>query len=178
MRNRDTGNDPRIRAGEEPEAFGGLKGLSADAVLSLLKKKLKSVGLTGEPGSTSESGPGRRMSEVLLAFIKPYLHYAENGEMLDGLVTTAVVAWNASLLPEDKREEFLDEAGRAVLAEAGKQAADDLKPIMRDLIERKQRHFPGDERVVVTYELRKVRGRDELVVASARGVSRDSKESD
>ena len=118
------------------------------------------------------------MSEVLLAFIEPHLRHAETEEVLDGLVSTAALAWNASLLPEDKREEFLDEAGQAILAEAGKQAADDFRPIMRDLIRRKQRLFPKDERVVVSYELRKVRGRDKLVVASVRGVSSDSKESD
>lgn len=178
MRNQNTGSDRGIRPGGETEAFKKLKGLPDDAVLNLLKKKLKSVGLTGEPGSASESGPGRKMSEVLLAFIEPYLYLAENREMLDRLVATAAAAWNASLLPEDKREGFLDEAGRIMLAEAGKQSADDFRPIMRDLIARKQRLFSRDERVVVKYELRRVGGRDQLVVGSARGDARDSKESD
>lgn len=178
MRNQNKDSDPGVQADGERAASKKLKDLSADALLSLLKKKLKSVGLTDEPGRTSESGPGRKMSEVLLAFIEPYLHYAETGEKLDRLITTAAVAWNASLLPEDKREEFLDEAGRVVLAEAGKRAADDFRSIMRDLMKRKQRLFPRDERVVVKYELRSARGRDQLVVASAHGVARDSKEHD
>jgi len=178
MRNQNTGSDRGIRPGRETDAFKKLKGLSDDVVLNLLKKKLKSVGLTGEPGSASESGPGRKLSEVLLAFIEPHLRHAETEEVLDGLVSTAALAWNASLLPEDKREEFLDEAGQAILTEAGKQAADDFRPIMRDLIKRKQRLFPKDERVVVSYELRKVHGRDQLVVASVRSVSCDIKESD
>ena len=175
MRNRNAGSDPKIRTGEEPEARKERESRTSDALRKLLKKKFETVGSAAEQETTGESGPGRKMSEVLLAFIEPYLYLAENREMLDRLVATAAAA---SLLPEDKREGFLGEAGRIILAEAGKQAADDFRPIMRDLIARKQRLFSRDERVVVQYELRRVGGRDQLVVASARGDARDSKESD
>jgi len=178
MRNRDAGSDPKIRTGEEPGALKERESRTSDALRKLLKKKFETVGSAAEQETTGESGPGRKMSEVLLAFIEPYLYLAENREMLDRLVATAAAAWNASLLPEDKREGFLDEAGRIMLAEAGKQSADDFRPIMRDLIARKQRLFSRDERVVVKYELRRVGGRDQLVVGSARGDARDSKESD
>jgi hypothetical protein len=178
MRSRNAGSDPKIRAGREPGVLKKREGGSADALLGLLKKKFESVGLTAELGSTSESGSGRKMSEVLLEFIEPYLHYAQTGEILDRLVTTAVLAWNASLLPEEKRAEFLDEAGRAVFAEDGRQAADDFRSAMCDLVKRKQRLFSKDERIVVNYEFRTEHGRDKLVVASVRGASRDSKEPD
>jgi hypothetical protein len=118
------------------------------------------------------------MSEVLLQLIEPYLHYARTGEMLDQLVSTAVLAWNTSLLPEDKRAEFLDEAGPVICGVSDERAVDDFKSAMHELINRKQLLFSEDDRVVVSYEFRTVQGKDQLVVASVRSVSRDSKESD
>jgi len=176
MRNRNAGSDSKIRTGEDPGTLPERESRTSDALRKLLNRKFETVGSAAEQETTGESGPGRKMSEVLLAFVDPYLYLAGNRKMLDRLLATAAAAWNASLLPVDEREGFLDEAGRIILAEAGKQAADDFRPIMRDLIARKQRLFPGDERVVVEYEVRRVGGRDQLVVASARGEARDSKD--
>jgi hypothetical protein len=146
--------------------------------LRVLKRKLESVGAVVEQGTSGESEPGRKMSEVLVAFIEPYLGDAPTRAMKERLVSTAVMAWNASLMPEDERTEFLDEAARAVLAGSGKQAMDEFMSVVRDLIERKQRLFSGDERIVVSYQFRAVRGGTQLAVASARDVSRDTKEPD
>jgi hypothetical protein len=56
-----------------------------------------------------------KMSAVLEAFVEPYLELAdtENGQQV--LFHLAVLAWNASLLPEEKRQAMMDD----VLKEGG-----------------------------------------------------------
>lgn len=44
------------------------------------------------------------MSEVLLEFLAPYRHEAQDDAALERLIALAVVAWNVSLLPESEQE--------------------------------------------------------------------------
>lgn len=149
-------------------------GRAAEEVRRLLQKKLHSVGLDAGRGGNRESGSGRKMSEVLLQLIEPHLRHVRTRELLDQLVSTAVLAWNTSLLPEDKRAEFLDEAGPLICGASDRKAVHEFKSAMHELINRKLRFFSEDERVVVSYEFRTVNGKDKLVVASLRGASGDS----
>ena len=50
------------------------------------------------------------MSEVIMDFIEPYMESADTYEAQDRLISIAVLAWNASLLPEDRAQKVIDEA--------------------------------------------------------------------
>lgn len=45
-----------------------------------------------------------KMSEVLLEFVEPYKQFAQTEEAYRKMLTLAVVAWNASFLPEVERQ--------------------------------------------------------------------------
>src|SRR4051812_46828121 len=57
------------------------------------------------PGSKVVYEPAGRekMSEVLEDFIEPYRDMADGENALRKLLTLALLAWNAALLPEDRR---------------------------------------------------------------------------
>jgi hypothetical protein len=51
--------------------------------------------------------PGQvKMSEVLEAFVEPYIGFADTQEDHRKLLTLAITAWNAALLPEEEQKEL------------------------------------------------------------------------
>jgi hypothetical protein len=118
--------------------------------------------------------PKRKMSEVLLELVEPYRSEADSGEKLEQLIATAVVAWNAGLLPEARRERFLRDAGRDVCGSDRKSGAL-LVAAVRELLDRRQRLFPRDERFIVNYQLTTTHGKDRLEVATLSGAKLDLK---
>jgi hypothetical protein len=109
-----------------------------------------------------ETENGVKMSEVLERFIQPYMYLAETEADMAKLVGLAVVAWNASLMPEKKRSELINGTVGALPREA--QA--DVRQSIADLIERKKRHFAKIRRIVVDYESKETAGEFHLAVAS------------
>ncbi|MBU4224443.1 MAG: hypothetical protein KKC71_01305, partial [Chloroflexi bacterium] len=55
-----------------------------------------------------------KMSEVLLAFIEPYREFATNREAYERPIVTAIVAWNAAVVPKKEREKLLDKASKSI----------------------------------------------------------------
>jgi len=134
--------------------------------LEALKQKLYSDKLFAGQEIVIQPGSGEKMSEVLLAFIEPYRELATTREAYEKLITVAMVAWNAALLPKDKREGFLDEAINPVLSSLGNKAVQDFKAIVNELIKRKEHLFPNNRRFIVSYELSETKNNYHLSVAS------------
>jgi hypothetical protein len=44
-----------------------------------------------------------KMSEILLRFVEPYMELVTTDEALEKLLTVAIVAWNAAMLPPNER---------------------------------------------------------------------------
>jgi hypothetical protein len=63
------------------------------------------------------------------------------------------MAWNAAILQSAERQRLLDEAIKALPASTGNDARQDLKAILDELIERKERYFGGNKRFVLDYRL-------------------------
>ena len=114
----------------------------------------------------------RKLSEVLLELVEPYLPEADSDEKLEQLITTAVIAWNACLLPADERDGLVRKAGREV-GGFDKESTDLFMAALRELIIRKQRLFPTDKRFVVNHRVVTIRGKHSLQVASLPDVNRD-----
>lgn len=134
--------------------------------LEAFKQKLYSDKLFAGQEIVIQPGSGEKMSEVLLAFIEPYQKLAPTREAYEKLITVAMVAWNAALLPKDKREGFLDEEINPVLSSLGHKAVQDFKAIVNELIKRKERLFPNNRRFIVSYELSETKDNYHLSVAS------------
>jgi hypothetical protein len=93
------------------------------------------------------------MSDVLKAFVEPWMEMAETDEALHKLLTFAVAAWNAALLPDHKRKPFIDD-----LASAGGIALADrasFYSIIQEMIDRKQAYFARITRSIISFDVQK-----------------------
>lgn len=89
------------------------------------------------------------MSEVLIEFIKPYLDDADTDEILEKLLSIAIIAWNSSLLPNEEREEIIDKT-ITILSPDLRQ---EMKGILERMIQRKEAHFAHIRRMIMEYHL-------------------------
>jgi transposase len=119
----------------------------------------------------------RKMSEVLLEFIKPYRELAQSDADLQKLIGLGIVAWNVSLLPITEREGALNDLVTdlfrskspikrlsrlirkwlGVEEKADKKAASaeitEFKQIVYEMVEHKLRRFARNRRFIVSYHM-------------------------
>ena len=113
-----------------------------------------------------------KMSEVLMEFIEPYEDMLNSEEDYRKIISTALVAWNAALLPEPERRAMVDQ----IIDEAFSFAADDARLIIDELIRRKERHFAEIKRGMLSYELTMTKdGPHVSVMSTLEGFSRPSR---
>jgi hypothetical protein len=133
--------------------------------LASLKKKLEQGPFRGQK-IVIESGGEEKMSEVLKDFIEPYLEFADTEEAQRKLLTLAVMAWNASFLPEKEQQDMIDRVLDAGIPTANEELKTGLKDIVNMLIARKKVYYSEYTRKIIDFELTD-RGRDyHLSVAS------------
>ena len=94
---------------------------------------------------------GVKMSEVLEDFVAPYMHVTTNMESVKRLYLTGIVAWNLALLPKPERRKELDKLVAALKLD--KQSASDMRAIVTDLIERKDKLFAQHRRNILDIEI-------------------------
>jgi hypothetical protein len=114
-----------------------------------------------------------RMSEVLEAFVEPYLGLAstDNGQRV--LLQIASLAWNAALLPVDERRALLDQAAETSLPGFQGEAREELQDLLANMIARKLAFFDDNKRFILSVELTGGKG-GYLSVASTSASSSDS----
>ena len=105
------------------------------------------------------------MSEVLEAFVEPYVELADTDEALHKLLTVAAAAWNISLLPAGEQKAMVHQMADSQ-SDATRRDKRDLRRMLYDLIERKKAHFADNRRFIVDFHLRDEGGDLQLLVAS------------
>jgi hypothetical protein len=91
------------------------------------------------------------MSEVIIDFIEPYLEYADTYESHKKLITLALVAWNAALLPKDEQKAMLEEVvGSLKLSTSDTEG---MINIIEEMIERMNTYFADYTRTILDYQL-------------------------
>jgi hypothetical protein len=131
--------------------------------LKKLEQKIRKGGFSDQIETLVASPKGvAKMSEVLEEFVAPYLGHTRNHGEREKLFSIAIVAWNLSLMPEDERQQAIDQvlAGQSVLARQ------DTQEILDEMIARKQQYFTDNERLIVDFELQDRRNDWQLSVAS------------
>lgn len=119
------------------------------------------------PGSLVVSNPPGelKMSEILGDFVDPYLAEDPSESDYRGMLRIGVLAWNAAMLPADRRAGFLD--GIAAEEEA---SLDFVAPVMtelvREMIARKLALYPDVRRQIISFELTRTDREYRLSVAS------------
>ncbi|MDH7486646.1 MAG: hypothetical protein QHJ81_10280 [Anaerolineae bacterium] len=104
------------------------------------------------------------MSKVLWRFIEPYREFADTEEALRKLLTLAILAWDAALLPKEERPHMIDKVFQTLPPDEELRIG--LRGIVDELIERKERYFSQYKRSIIDFELQD-RGRDyNLIVVS------------
>jgi len=121
--------------------------------------------LDGKEVIIVESADGVKMSEVLEAFIAPYMEFAETEESFEKLVAIAVIAWNAALLPRRAQTKAIND----LLTSLPPETHADAKSIVRDLIRRKRKYFGKIRRAIIDFEIIDTRDGFHLTVASTPG---------
>lgn len=110
-----------------------------------------------------------KMSEVLKAFVEPYLELADTERALRVLFQVAMVAWNAALLPEEEREALLDETIARGFAQASEDAQAGMRAILGKMVERKLAWFDENRRFIVSVEVKRTGETDHVSVVSTPG---------
>jgi hypothetical protein len=90
-----------------------------------------------------------KMSEVLLDFIQPEWNRCANEDAMQKLLTLGIAAWNAALLPLDKRADFLDDLATSFPADLRSTFLCVIEPLIR----RKEKLFPHIKRPILSYSL-------------------------
>ncbi len=97
-----------------------------------------------------ENPPGEdKMSEILGKFIQSHTRFATDTPSYKRLVETAVVAWNAALLPQDERANMLTEISKNF----DEETREDFYTVVGELIERKERHFAKYTRTIIDVQV-------------------------
>ena len=94
-----------------------------------------------------------KMSEVLKAFVEPYLALADTEDAYRKLLTLAVVAWNASFLTEEEQSEMVDDITSEAMPAATREEREDLRELVSTLVERKGAYFSEYRRRIIDFEL-------------------------
>jgi hypothetical protein len=108
------------------------------------------LGPLGPNVKVIQTPPGKeRMSDVLEEFIEPFIPLVPGPEGFRKLVSVAVIAWNAALLPDDERNALIEKAMDA----ASEDVRDDLEQVLADMIHRKLAFFADNRRTILSYQL-------------------------
>jgi hypothetical protein len=130
-----------------------------------LKAKLEQGPFRGEKLVVAPSGQVK-MSEVLGDFVEPYMDLVDTEQAYRMLLTLAVMAWNASFLPEQERQEMIDRVLEAGIPSGDDELRAGLKGIVNMLIARKKAYFSEHTRDIIDFEVTDTGEGYRLTVAS------------
>jgi hypothetical protein len=131
-------------------------------VAESLRSRLAEHGLPNKVKFIRNARGQVKMSEVLSEFIEPYERMAKTEDAYNRLLSVAVVAWNAALLPDRQRHELIT----TMINAAKTPDADEAKLVIQELISRKDKYFPDIKRFIISYELTMTREGPHISVAS------------
>jgi hypothetical protein len=86
-----------------------------------------------------------KMSQVIEDFAEPLLDQCSRTEQQRGVIGLATIAWNLSLLPEEKLQQELNEK---ILPKLGPK----MGGILASMVRRKQELYPNNQRPILDYE--------------------------
>lgn len=121
---------------------------------------------------TVEPSQEVKMSVVLGKFIEPYVRFTNSLESYCKLVTLALIAWEASFLPEEEQKPMIDRVIREGVPEDRKLQAG-LKKIVYKLLARKKAHFSQYRRHILDFEVTDLGDQYYLAVVSTPGNTSD-----
>jgi hypothetical protein len=110
------------------------------------------------------------MSDVLAAFVAPYLDLAETPAAYEQLLKLGVLAWNLALFPPAQRAAMTEEAFSPERLHVDDETRRDMRVLVSQLILRKLAEFAGDPRYILEFKVDRSGDDFELRVAATRPV--------
>lgn len=133
--------------------------------MAKLKRKLQSGPFSHITDIVVNPEGFAKMSEVLAEFVSPYQRIAKSRNAYESLLEIAILAWNISILPEDKQQKFFDKAIQQVI-KLDSLTQQDIKNLLNDLLTRKKKYFADDKRLIMDFQLQEIGSRYHLSVAT------------
>ncbi|MCT7957228.1 hypothetical protein [Laspinema palackyanum] len=94
-----------------------------------------------------------KMSEVLEAFVEPYLDLVPSMSQRQQLLDLAVIAWNLAFMPENELPSTLDYLLQDISKDDDPFFYKEIRSVINDLITRKKEVFAEHKRYIVACEL-------------------------
>ena len=120
---------------------------------------------TGKEYRTIKSPPAESMSDVLLKFAEPFFDAVDYGDkqIFENIIKKSMMFWNYAII--------LDRGDTETVKEMKRLFKDDgLEEIASFMLERKQRLFPNNTRLMIDYELNRTKdGGFHVTVSSSLG---------
>jgi hypothetical protein len=108
-----------------------------------------------------------KMSEALETLVEPYLEEASGKHQIEVLLTLGSLAWNLSIMPKKSRQKELKTALKKTMKGQGAEAVEVTRVLIEELIERKEKLFPDNQRMIMSFDLHSAgSGRYDISVAS------------
>lgn len=118
---------------------------------SILQKMMRQVqSKTGFTKTMINPEGELSISDAISNIIAPYRDTAPDYQAFKKLVMVACAAWNASILPAQKREEMLADMRKAM---PDQQSREDFTEIIKDLMKRKKKLYPHVDRMIVEFKV-------------------------
>ena len=94
-----------------------------------------------------------KMSFILGKFVEPYVEFTDSEESYRKLITLAVLAWNASLLPEKDGQFIIDGVFEKGLPKRETELRAGLMEIVDQLFARKKAYFSKYRRQIIDFDV-------------------------
>jgi hypothetical protein len=110
----------------------------------------------------------RKMSEILIEYIEPFLEDTDTYQERSNLLEIAVMSWNMALVSEEKPQELLKELFSKHPSDPEDiEAEKELQRLMKKLIKRKLKFFAEEKRFITDFKLTENSGCFHISVASS-----------
>jgi len=104
------------------------------------------------------------MSDAISKLIEPYRNDAPDYNSFNNLVTFACIAWNTSILPEEKRDEALQKMLEVIPGKIKDRF--DIVALLTELIQRKRKLFPNVSRMIMEHKVTDLGNDFHIAIAS------------
>ena len=117
--------------------------------IAKLKRELSRAGLVVD---TTGPLPGEpKLSAALIELVSPFAPYAKTLPEYRTLIGIGVTAWNLPLLKGPEHEAFYKQVIQPLLESGDKHMRREAREIFDTLLKRRERDFPDDKRLIVSY---------------------------
>jgi hypothetical protein len=113
-----------------------------------------------------EAEDAEKMSAVILKFVAPYQHLIHSKKAYEHLIVLAMVAWNATILEGETRQRLMDRVKETILSDGDEDWSQELADLLAQLMQRKERYFADNKRLILDYRVSESRQEYHLAVIS------------